>query len=58
MWLFKLATGAVTYETKWFDQFAPLVKETPGITWGGDFKSFKDRPHYELTAWRVMVKKP
>lgn len=24
------------------------------ITWGGDFKSFKDRPHFELTHWRLL----
>jgi peptidoglycan L-alanyl-D-glutamate endopeptidase CwlK len=54
---FKFKNGAVTYDTKWFDQFAPFVLATAGITWGGNFKSFKDKPHYELTAWRVLDKK-
>jgi len=26
------------------------------ITWGGDFKSIVDMPHYELTYWRDMKK--
>lgn len=25
------------------------------LTWGGDFTSFKDKPHYELTEWRKLV---
>ena len=55
---FKLANGALTYETKWFDHFAPFLKDVGGITWGGDFETFKDRPHFELTVWRVLVRKP
>lgn len=26
------------------------------ITWGGDFKSFIDRPHFELTHWKLFLK--
>lgn len=44
------------YSTKLFDQFAPLVLQTPGITWGGNFKSLVDRPHFELTDWKVLAK--
>lgn len=25
-----------------------------GLTWGGDFKSLKDRPHFELPIWREV----
>lgn len=27
------------------------------ISWGGDWKSLKDYPHYELTPWRDYAKK-
>lgn len=27
------------------------------ISWGGDWKSFKDYPHYELSPWRTWAKK-
>ena len=27
------------------------------IGWGGDWKTFKDLPHYELTPWREFAKK-
>lgn len=51
------AKGKTTWDVKWFDSFAPLVLKTPGITWGGNFKSLKDRPHYELTGWEKLVRK-
>jgi peptidoglycan L-alanyl-D-glutamate endopeptidase CwlK len=36
-----------------FDRLAVVVKQAAAdlgirIVWGGDFRSFKDRPHYEL----------
>ena len=55
---FKLKSGAVTYDIQWFDQFAAFVLATPGINWGGNFRYFKDKPHFELAAWKVLVKKP
>lgn len=27
------------------------------ISWGGNWKSFKDYPHYELTPWSVYARK-
>ena len=27
------------------------------ISWGGNWKSFKDYPHYELTPWSTYAKK-
>lgn len=35
------------YEGNW-DKIGQLGKSL-GFTWGGDFKSIKDRPHFELT---------
>ncbi|MGV3560776.1 M15 family metallopeptidase [Larkinella arboricola] len=54
---FRNAKGGTDYTVKWFDQFAKLVLKTPGITWGGNFKSLIDRPHFELTDWQKQVKK-
>ncbi|GAB3790236.1 hypothetical protein GCM10028818_60080 [Spirosoma horti] len=54
---FKNGNGKVLYTEALFDLFAPFVLKTPGITWGGNFKSIKDKPHFELTGWEKMVKK-
>ncbi|UHG93343.1 M15 family metallopeptidase [Spirosoma oryzicola] len=54
---FLMKTGVVIYTDKWFDQFAPYLLETKGITWGGNFKSIMDRPHFELTDWKKLIPK-
>jgi len=41
------------YDLKSFDQFAAVVKTVAAelnieIEWGGDWVSFKDRPHFQL----------
>lgn len=54
---FKLPSGASDWDSKLFSQFAKLMLKTPGITWGGTFKSLKDQPHFERTGWETMVKK-
>ena len=33
-------------------QVAEIGKQL-GMTWGGDWKSFVDQPHFELPSWRV-----
>lgn len=40
-----------------FIEFANILKERYAgtVTWGGDFQSFKDRPHFELTGWKKLV---
>ena len=53
-----LAVDALPYPIKWNDRvgheaFAKVVKtiaQQKGIkiSWGGDWKTFKDRPHFEL----------
>ena len=42
-----------------FTRIASHIKDAArklkvNITWGGDWKSFKDYPHIELTNWRNM----
>ncbi|MFC5413129.1 M15 family metallopeptidase [Larkinella bovis] len=54
---FRNSKGATDYQVKWFADFAKLVLKTPGITWGGNFQSLIDRPHFELTGWEKLVKK-
>lgn len=48
---------SLDWSVKWFDLFAPFVLATPGVTWGGKFKTLIDRPHFELTDWRKLAKK-
>jgi len=55
---FSLAVDVLPYPIKWDDRkghedFARAVKATAqhykiNLIWGGDFKSFVDRPHWEL----------
>lgn len=48
--------GKTDWSEKWFRQFAPLVLDAAGITWGGHFKSFTDLPHFEMKNWRALSK--
>ena len=45
--------GKITWDLKEYRKIADLIKESAkelnvNITWGGDFKSFKDGPHFEI----------
>lgn len=42
--------------TENFRVFADIVlkKFKESVTWGGNFKSFKDRPHFELKNWKNL----
>lgn len=40
-----------------FARFAKIIKGVKGrVTWGGDFMSLSDPPHFELTPWRTLIK--
>lgn len=53
--------GAVSWDWTHYNKLAPLIKDEWGkmvaegltgnvkLTWGGDWKSFRDGPHYELS---------
>jgi peptidoglycan L-alanyl-D-glutamate endopeptidase CwlK len=43
-----IVNGKADYETNKWDEIAKIGKEI-GFDWGGDWKSFKDRPHFEMT---------
>lgn len=34
-----------------FERLGQLARDS-GLTWGGDFNSLKDRPHFEIADWR------
>ena len=48
-----LVDGKVTWDWKYYHQLAPIMKQAAkelgvNITWGGDWVSFKDGPHWQI----------
>ncbi|MFT3908309.1 MAG: M15 family metallopeptidase [Ferruginibacter sp.] len=43
--------GKVDWSSKWFILFSKYMK-TDEIDWGGNWKSIKDTPHYEIKNWK------
>jgi len=44
-------TGATREQEHAYDDLANFIKlELDGLSWGGDWKSIKDKPHYQLVA--------
>ncbi|TGE05541.1 M15 family metallopeptidase [Hymenobacter fodinae] len=54
---FDKGNGVLDWSESLFKKFAAYVLRYPGITWGGNFHSFKDLPHFEVTGWASKVKK-
>lgn len=52
---FQTKSRKLDWSTRLFEQFAGLMKRSANVTWGGDFKTLPDRPHFELTDWRERV---
>jgi peptidoglycan L-alanyl-D-glutamate endopeptidase CwlK len=51
----KYLTGSSRKEAAAYEGLAALVKaKVQGLEWGGDWTSFKDRPHYQLTTGRTL----
>ncbi len=55
-----LVNGSVRWDWPLYHQLALVVKKAAAdlgipITWGGDWRSFKDGPHWEL-PWKVYPK--
>lgn len=47
-----LVDGKVTWDWKYYNQLAPIIKQAAkelgiNIEWGGDWKTFKDGPHWQ-----------
>lgn len=50
---FKKADGSVDWSIKHYKNFAGIVKNIdPGIVWGGNWRTIKDNPHFELPNWK------
>ena len=58
---FKDARGKLLWDNTYFQQFAVLLKGM-GCAWGGDWKSVRDLPHFEVPnfSWKAAMdgKKP
>lgn len=50
-----LINGKTSWDEKYFIAFSKYMK-TENIEWGGDWKSFKDLPHYEIKNWKTKIK--
>jgi len=60
--LVPLVDGVVSWDWKHYDAVAPVIKNewakmraekltgAAGLTWGGDWRSFRDGPHWELSG--------
>ena len=55
---FQDKANKLDWTTRLFSQFAQLMMRTANITWGGDFKSLRDLPHFELTDWKSRLVAP
>lgn len=54
------AKGTISWDWKYYHQIADAMKQAAkelnvSIQWGGEWKSFKDGPHFELT-WSMYPK--
>ena len=52
--------GKVSWDWKWYESIASAFKEAAKeleveVEWGGDWKSFKDGPHFQLSWERYPV---
>lgn len=48
--------GRNAKEDKAYIDLAKIIKAAvPGVNWGGDWKSFKDKPHYELASAKSVA---
>lgn len=47
---FKNTEGKILWDEKYFNEFAVIMKGM-GVGWGGDWKSFKDRPHFDFKGY-------
>lgn len=51
----KYLTGASAAESKAYRELAERVKsQVGGLEWGGDWRSFKDQPHYQVATGKSL----
>lgn len=56
----EIGKGSISWDWKYYHQIADAMKQAAkennvSIQWGGEWKSFKDGPHFELT-WSMYPK--
>ena len=56
----KTSNGEWDNNSEIWDDMSMLVKEISkelgiDITWGGDFKSLVDKPHFEIANWKSLI---
>lgn len=45
----------ISWNEKYFKLFANCIKEVSSVvSWGGDWKGFRDTPHFELLNWKNL----
>lgn len=51
----KYYTGATKKEEKAYEALGQLIKaKVPELEWGGDWKTFKDKPHFQLATGKTV----
>lgn len=51
----KFFTGKTKKEETAYEALGALIKEkVQGLEWGGDWKSFKDKPHFQLATGNLL----
>jgi len=51
-----LENKKLSYNPKYFKEFADILQFYKfKITWGGNFKSLPDAPHFELSNWKQLI---
>ncbi len=52
----KVGKRELDYNPKLFKQFWDIIsKHSPKVEWGGNWKNFKDAPHYQLLNWKNTI---
>ena len=53
---FKDIHGNIDWDATLFEKFAEIVKSIDPLTvWGGNWKSIKDKPHFETPDWKLKT---
>ena len=52
----KVGKRELDYSPKHFKEFWELLQSASNkLTWGGNFKTIRDMPHYELSNWKMTI---
>jgi peptidoglycan L-alanyl-D-glutamate endopeptidase CwlK len=46
----------VDYTPEYFRTFYSIIEEKyPNVEWGGNWRSFKDLPHFQMRDWKAFI---